>query len=239
MFVKKDKYFYTGFFVIIAIALLVIFLLLSGFFSFIVRSSYVETYFSSSIQGLTTGSPVKFHGVTVGHVKAIKFTNNVYPSIKEHSNYMDKFDYIYVLIAIDSKEIENTHERQDFKNIIPILVRRGLRCTIVPSGLTGDSYIALDFYPKQKRQKLAISWTPKYPYIPSLPSTLEYFSDSIKGVISQFQQINFVQLDKNINTMAKQISHTSENVNQFVDQLKANPSQLFWRAPPKPIYQRK
>ena len=41
---------------------------------------YIETYVDASVQGVDVGSPVKFRGVPIGRVSAIKFTFNEYGS---------------------------------------------------------------------------------------------------------------------------------------------------------------
>lgn len=172
MFTKKDKYFYTGLFTLIAIALFALFLLFSGFFNLFTPKLYIETYFLGSVEGLSEGSAVKFHGVTIGHVKKISFIDNAYPKIKDDRNYLNQFAYIYVLIAVNAGQVQNINNSKVFKSTVAMLVKRGLRCTVTPSGLTGGSYIALDFYPKERHQTIDISWTPKYAYVPSVPSTL-------------------------------------------------------------------
>lgn len=239
MFTKKDKYFYTGLFTLIAIGLLVLFLLFSGFFNLFTAKLYVETYFIGSVQGLSNGSAVKFHGVKIGRVEKISFIDSAYPKIKDNRNYLNQFAYIYVLIAINTGQIQNIRNSKIFKNAIETLVKRGLRCTVTPSGLTGGSYIALDFYPKEKHQTIDVSWTPKYAYIPSVPSTLQYFGDNLKQLMQKIQTIDFNGLSKNFSTMSKQITHTSENLDQLITQIKANPATLFWSTPPQKVYKGK
>lgn len=239
MFTKKDKYFYTGLFTLIAIALLALFLLFSGFFNLFTPKLYMETYFLGSVEGLSDGSAVKFHGVTIGRVKKISFIDNAYPKIKANRNYLSQFAYIYVLIAINPGQIQNIRNNQLFKRRIATLVKLGLRCAVTPSGLTGGSYISIDFYSRERHQTIDISWTPKYAYVPSVPSALQYFGDNLKQLMKKIQKIDFNGLSHNINTMSQQITRTSENFDQLINQLKANPANLFWSTPPEKIYRGK
>ena len=65
---KEIRYFKVGLFVIASTALLIVAILFFGAAKYLEPKIYVESYFNESIQGLEVGSPVKYRGITIGHV---------------------------------------------------------------------------------------------------------------------------------------------------------------------------
>ena len=50
------------------------------------------------------------------------------------------------------------------------MVKRGLRVQTQLAGITGQQYLAVDFFDPAKYPPLPFQWTPKYTYVPSAPS---------------------------------------------------------------------
>lgn len=236
MFINRGKYYYTGLFVSVAIVLLVLLLIFSGFFTRFHKTLYLETYFQGSVEGLAVGAPVKFHDVTVGQVSKIEFIGNVYP--RKNSTQVNKqFALIYVLASINADNIPNTTNQRQFDAAIKRLVSQGLRATISTYGLTGASFVSMDFLPvDEQTPPLGIYWAPKYAYVPASKSSLEYLSDSVRSVSRAIENINFPKLGRQINETVDHLSQTSENLNSFIDEVIMNPSMLIFTKQPQPIY---
>ena len=69
-------------------------------------------------------------------------------------------------------------------------IARGLRARIAPQGLTGLSYVELDFVNPVQFPALEVPWTPRYEYIPSMPSTLAQVQDAATVLLGKIQQID-------------------------------------------------
>lgn len=238
MLVNRNKYYYTGLFVSIAIFLLVIFLMFGGFFARFHKTLYVETYFQGSVEGLTVGAPVKFHGVTVGQVSKIEFVSNIYPRDPKTLTADKQFILIYVKASLRADTIPNINNQGQFDKAIKMLVKQGLRVTISTYGLTGTSFLAMDFLPKDEQlSPLQLYWTPKYAYVPASKSSLEYLSDSIRSISQAINNINFPKLGRQVNQSVDNLSKTSENLNSLINEMRMNPSMLIFTKPPKSVYQ--
>ena len=79
---RQTNYFSIGLFILVGIALIISAILLLNNQKLFSKTTYIETYFNESVQGLSTGSPVKYRGLDIGYVKNIAFVNEVYPQVQ-------------------------------------------------------------------------------------------------------------------------------------------------------------
>ena len=76
---KNDLlYFKIGIFVILSTLCAIVSILFFGAAKYLKPSLYIESYFNESVQGLEVGSPVKYSGITIGHVSKIAMLSNIY-----------------------------------------------------------------------------------------------------------------------------------------------------------------
>lgn len=236
--VEKNKYYYTGIFVICSILILILFLSFSGLFKKFEKSLYAESYFQGSIAGLSVGSPVKLNGVPIGKVTNIQFIPAAYPKLQQKWKDSQAFASIVVFMEIKADDIPGPNDQKGFDKMVKSLVLKGLQAQISPDGLTGNSYISLNFDSSSNHQGgIIISWKPRYAYIPSVQSSLEYFSDSIESISDTLKKVNFVKLTNEIEQAVTSLKKMSNNLNDLIGEIKLNPSMLIFTQPPKPIYQ--
>jgi paraquat-inducible protein B len=258
---RQHIYFKIGSFVITGIALLVIAILILGSGMLLKQFIYIETYFNESVQGLTTGSPVKYLGMEIGHVVEINTIDNVY-NVSAYASNTHKH-YIYVKMAISPKFF-NIPKDQEGLTVIAQDINAGLRFKLAPQGLTGNVYIELDYLDPKTNIPLPIYWQPENIYIPSATSTLTYFSDNVQQLFEKLKKVNIkqffadtqstinntnkVMLDvdnllKSTNTqiidIADNIDTVTENLNALIEQTKDFPSNTLFGKPPPPIDQSK
>jgi phospholipid/cholesterol/gamma-HCH transport system substrate-binding protein len=74
----KPNDFKLGLFALIGIVLLLAALVLFGALKILHGKTTEETYVTGDVSGLKSGAPVLLRGVTVGEVKSINFSWNVY-----------------------------------------------------------------------------------------------------------------------------------------------------------------
>ncbi|WP_065503018.1 intermembrane transport protein PqiB [Burkholderia stabilis] len=153
----------------------------------------VEKYlvnFTESVRGLAVGAPVDFRGVAVGEVTGIytrfdretrKFSIPV-----EFNLYPERFTSRYRTGAKGGRL--SRHPEQ----LANLLVERGLRAQLRTGNLlTGQLYVALDFFPDAA--KASIDWTANPPELPAIPGSLQSLQDSVTRLMAK---LNGMPLDK-------------------------------------------
>ncbi len=145
-----------------------------------------ETYFRESVQGLNTGSPVKFRGVTLGQVTAIGLVSAAYAAAIVDVDKPSTYALVYVRYRVDMSRIGSQ------RLAIADLIRNGLRAHLASQGLTGVSYLELDFVNPAQYPPLSVPWTPRYTYIPSIPSTLTQVQDAAQALLERINHVDLV-----------------------------------------------
>lgn len=124
-------------------------------------ATYV-TFFNESVQGLQNDSTVKYRGVDVGRVKAIR----VAP------------DYRLIEVVMDI-EFEGDLSTE-------------IVAQLTSAGITGITFIELDHKKKDaKDQSPRIDFVTEYPIIPSRPSELTRIVSTLDKVMTQIGEIDF------------------------------------------------
>lgn len=162
-----------GAFVLGALALTVVtVLLLAGGEMFRDRHEHIM-YFEGAAQGLQVGAPVMFLGVKVGTVKQIRI------GLDEPSGRFN----VPVTVLIEPNLVRTRNgEEIDLRDRATLqrLVERGLRARLrMQSLLTGQLYVALDFYPDKPAH--FVSSNPAASEIPTIPSPVQELTDKLEN----------------------------------------------------------
>ncbi|MEP7328287.1 MAG: MlaD family protein [Betaproteobacteria bacterium] len=201
---QKANYFKLGLFVIASIAALITVLLIIGTGRFFERRITIETYFTESVQGLDIGSKLKLRGVVIGEVTKISFTYVYYqldmPMAERHR-------YVLVEAQLQSRLVGGRAAAGDLTNAINAQqeVDRGLRLRLAPQGITGTSYLEMD-YVDPPPAVLPISWTPNNVYIPSAPSTVMAFVNAAQEILSRLQNLDIEGTVANVNKLLSTVN---------------------------------
>lgn len=178
--------------------------LLLGFVLFLTQNrlggsdSVMETYIRESVQGLEVGSPVRYRGVSVGRVTQIGLASAEYRR-PEGEPFAASFQLVVVRFAVNLGRVGDIPSLDD-------AVKLGLRARLSSQGITGVSYIELDFLDSARNEPLrTLPWEPKYPWVPSVPSTVAQVQSAAEMVMRQLQDIDFATLFGNINGLAAEL----------------------------------
>ena len=135
------------------------------------------------MQGLEVGAAVKYRGVTVGQVTSVGLVNAEYGTSPGGFGDDPALRLVLVRLAVDTARIGAMPDPA-------ALVRQGLRARIAPQGLTGQSYLELDFMDPARDPPVQLGWTPRDPYIPSAPSTLSQVTDGATMLLAKLAKID-------------------------------------------------
>jgi phospholipid/cholesterol/gamma-HCH transport system substrate-binding protein len=153
---------------------------LSALVLFSARSLRTETvqyksYFDESVQGLETGSPVKFRGVTIGRVSAI----DVAPD-RRHVAVTSELGVDAInLMGLGSGKGKN----------LAIRVPPDLRVQIASAGITGVKFVQLDFFSIKGNPPPELPFPVSVNYIPAAVSTMKNLEDAVIQAVDRFPEM--------------------------------------------------
>jgi ABC-type transporter Mla subunit MlaD len=195
----KANYFKLGLFTIGAIIAGVIVLVVIGSGRWFQPKLTIETYFNESVQGLDIGSKLKYRGVAIGEVTKIGFTYNKYQLDRPMT---ERARYVLVEAQIEPRLLGGRAAAGDItspKNA-QAEIDRGLRVRLAPQGITGTSYLEID-YTDPPSPMLPIDWTPDNTYIPSAPSTFTALINSASEIMDRLHRLDIEGTLNNLNTL--------------------------------------
>lgn len=201
------RYFRLGLFILGGIVLAVATILVLGAGELFRVQAMAETYVDQSVQGLDVGSAVKYRGVKVGEVKRIGFTSTIYELDKPIDQ---RHAYVYVGMALYPEAFGT--ERLPQAEVVRTLVEQGLRFRLAMAGITGVGYLELDFVDPQDNPPLPITWTPKYLYVPSAPSTVTQMLKNAQNFLGKLDRIDYESLVTDLHKLVSDIDRTVNDV---------------------------
>jgi len=222
------NFFKIGLFVIGAAVALVFLLVLLGAGRLFQSKIIMETYFNESVQGLELGSKVKYRGVIVGEVKSIGFTYNRY---QQDIPMAERLRYVMVEATIIPRQIGGRTGAGDLTQAetLKAEIDKGLRVRLAPQGITGTSYLEIDYVDPKTNPLLPISWEPANLYIPSAQSTVTQFVAAASDIVERLRNIDIDGTLANLNRLlvntnkrveaidAQQLSQRSASVLQKLE----------------------
>ncbi|SIT38126.1 Qaraquat-inducible protein B [Paraburkholderia ribeironis] len=162
------------------------------------HDNIVDTYvlnFTESVRGLTIGAPVDFRGITVGEVTAIytrfdPVTKQISIPVEIHF-FPERFTSRYQPGATGAGRVS-----RDPQALATYLVGRGLRAQLRTGSLiTGQLYIAVDFFPNAA--KASMDWSKNPPEFPTTPGNLQSLQESLTSLMTKLNKIPFDAIGKN------------------------------------------
>src|SRR5262249_49441993 len=84
-------------------------------------------------------------------------------------------------------------------------IEHGLRARLTSQGVTGTSYVEIDYLDPARYPPLPIDWNPEHPYIPSAPSALSRIVSSAEDVFAQLEKIDFEKIASSADNLISSI----------------------------------
>ncbi|MEI6208405.1 MAG: MlaD family protein [Desulfuromonadales bacterium] len=152
----------------------------------------VEAYllvFTESVRGLPIGAPVDLRGVTVGEVSRINVELD--PHRKKFSMPVEIQFYPERLRAHYRKKAQG--KAMSSRELLSALVEHGFRAQLRSGNLlTGQLYVAFDFFPKAPTAK--IDWSKSIPEFPTIAGSMEQFQTTLMQIVQKFEKMPLEEL---------------------------------------------
>jgi paraquat-inducible protein B len=198
--------------------------------------NYFVLLFEESVRGLSPGAPVEFRGIPIGQVVDIK---------SELDFKMNKIK-IPVIVAAEPERIslaDKLPEGVTRENMVDYLVEKGLRAQLRTGNLlTGQNYVALDFFPNAKPAKLVRAGRFGHTEFPTTPTQLEEIGTKVSQLVAKLEKIPLDEIGQDLSATIKgarrianspELMETVKSLNAAIKELQLLTAELRTRTAPE------
>jgi paraquat-inducible protein B len=149
----------------------------------------IEFHFHQSVRGLKVGAPVDFRGLELGRVVDVDLefnreTKRFYALVKAVL-YPLRFGAVY-----DNLVQEDAAQNYQGGALLGPLVEHGLRAQIRPANiLTGQQYVALDFFPQAEATDFDAKRVPVV--LPTIAGSFDKLQQQISSIVAKIDALPF------------------------------------------------
>jgi paraquat-inducible protein B len=180
------------------------------------HDTIVDTYvfnFKETVRGLTVGAPIDFLGIEVGEVTAIRTRFD--PVTKQFSIPVEVHLYPERFTSRFAAGQGNGRLTDNRPKLAQWLVEHGLRGQLRTGNLlTGQRYIALDFFPNAP--KAEVDWSVNPPEVPTISGGLQSMQEQIQALIAKLNKIPFEELGNDARQTLRDASALLQTLNTQV-----------------------
>lgn len=162
-----------------------------------------ETYVQESVQGLDVGAPVRYRGVMIGRVTEVALVSASYPR-PEGVAFDRFFQLIMVRFSVDRALIG---EVPPLSQAIPL----GFRARVAQAGITGVRYLELDFIASARSAVDPLPWTPRYAFVPSVPSTVSQVANAAEALALRLQNVPLEDILGNVSALLANLNRQTSD----------------------------
>lgn len=184
----------------------------------------VQTYllrFTESVRGLSVGAPVDFRGIQIGEVTAI------HPDFSARATELGLLVEVVIFPArIQPRSPENgaiplaRQDHRDFRAFIDKLIANGLRAQLKTGNLvTGQLYVALDFFPHAKPMKA--DWSAKPARLPTQRGSLDELQTTLLRIVAKLDELPLEALGQDTRKAIAGLTRTVDEAEGLVRRVDA------------------
>ncbi|MCU0540412.1 MAG: MlaD family protein, partial [Desulfobacterales bacterium] len=155
------------------------------------KKNHFVLLFEQSVRGLSPGAPVEFRGIQVGEVvEGIQVGEVV--DIKSEFDLKQNKVKIPVIVAAEPERIAFTGKlpaEVTKDSLLDYFVEKGLRAQLRTGNiLTGQLYVALDFFPDAKPARVVRGGRYGLPEFPTTPTQLEEIGEKLTQLVAKIDK---------------------------------------------------
>jgi paraquat-inducible protein B len=165
------------------------------------KAQYLSLRFDQALRGLKVDAPVEFLGMEIGRVVAVNLDfdvkNRSFPVNVGIVIYPQRLGKAHLKLLEALKHDPNDEAAS--VRLIGSFIENGLRAQARNGNLlTGQLYIALDFYPKA--EKVAFDPTARPVVIPTIPGSLEQLQEKLESMVNKINQLPIERIAGNLDS---------------------------------------
>ena len=175
-------------------------------------------YFDQSLRGLSAGAPVDFRGIVLGEVRSVGVE---FDPVKKNFRMPVTVDMYPARLGRNfAQTVGNNEDRSAGTQVLERMVARGLRGQLRTGNLlTGQLYVALDFFPNAPAAK--IDTTQEVVELPTVPNSLDELQTQLSSIARKLDKVPFEEIGKNLRDTLKSADVLMKRLDsQVVPELK-------------------
>lgn len=172
-------------------------------------------YFTDSVRGLSQGAVVDFRGFTIGEVRSIEMEFD-----RETNQFRFPVEFVLyrdVLPARLNRLDRNGHPIDEDTRFMRS-IERGLRAQLRAGNLlTGQKYLALDFFKNAAPVKIKMSRDKHGArIIPTTPATFDELQETIANIVKKIDKIPLDEIGIELRRVLQQMQTTLKGADQLI-----------------------
>ncbi|MFS8975687.1 MlaD family protein [Cupriavidus necator] len=172
--------------------------------------------FDQSVRGLSPGAPVDFRGVTVGQVRSIGIE---YQRDKKAFRMPVVVELYPSRMGLREKDVADDMRK---RAIVHSMVQRGMRAQLRTGNLlTGQMYVALDFFPKAS-SPVDLDLNAPVPELPTTPGTFDELQAKLGDIVTKIGKVPFDQIGQDARTAMVSMNKMLVNADKLVAQVNGD-----------------
>jgi paraquat-inducible protein B len=171
--------------------------------------------FKESVRGLAVGAPVDLRGVTVGKVSKI---DAVLDARNAEISMPVEIQFFPERLRTQQRNSSQQTKPLDSRAHLDRLVARGFRAEIRSGNLlTGQMYVALDFFPKASPSK--IDWGMNPPRFPVVAGSMDQLQKNLTQIVRKIEKIPFEELAGDARKTIQSLDSTLKSAEKLLKNL--------------------
>lgn len=171
--------------------------------------------FDQSVRGLSPGAPVDFRGVIVGQVRSIGIE---FQRDKKAFRMPVVVELYPSRMGFRERDVQDTNRRHE---IIAGLLKRGMRAQLRTGNLlTGQLYVALDFFPKAP--PVNVDLNAPIPEFATTPGTFDQLQAQVGDIVNRIDKVPFDQIGQDLRQSVAALNATLASADELVKQLNGD-----------------
>ena len=173
-------------------------------------SHLLMLYFNQSVRGLSVGATVDFRGVNIGEVRSIGVEwDKVGQQLR-----MPVLVQIYPNRVRGPAQQNEPESKIEQETTLRRLISKGMRAQLRSGNLlTGQLYVAIDFFPKAPPVIVDVS---KEPFeMPTMPGSFDELQSQVQEIVTKVNKVPFDEIGQDLRTSLAKLDKTLANAEQL------------------------
>jgi paraquat-inducible protein B len=183
-------------------------------------------YFKESVRGLSVGAPVALLGITAGEITEVGLQFDPQTlELRPRVEFVFFPERIVARLSPEQQKLGRLVAGQESGERVEVIKRlfeeRGLRAQLRSGSLiTGQRFVAFDYFPNAKKVELDMSQDPLE--LPVVPSTLPDVEEKITAILAKLDRIPWEALGKDVRTMLASANATIREVDRAIKHIDSD-----------------